>query len=130
MAEELTVGRQLELPFMVGLKLKERQVNTFNEEDLIAMFEGADLAWMDLLFIDSWFELHDPKSDLVTEVMIFRDRSTKLHYRAERNQNDLFKISNDIDRYDIDGSLGDEDLFETMVELPLVQLEDKVWVYL
>jgi hypothetical protein len=130
MAEELTMGRQLELPFMVELKLKERQINTFNEEDLIAMFEGADLAWMDLLFIDSWFELHDPKSDLVTEVMIFRDRSTKLHYRAERNQNDQFKISNDINRYDIDGSLGDEDIFETMVELPLVQLEDKVWVYL
>lgn len=134
MAEELTVARQLELPFMTSLKLKlVEDVNTYNEEDLIAMFEGADLAWADLLFIDSWFELKNPKEDIVTEVMIFRDRETGQNFRAERKETDLYKISNDVDRYQIEGTdflsgepVEDE---ETMVELPEVKLEDKVWVY-
>lgn len=134
MDEELTVGRQLELPFMTTLKLKlVEEVNTYNESDLISMFEGADLAWMDLLFIDNWFEISNPKSDIVTEVMIFRDRETGQNFRAERKQDDPYMISNDIDRYEIEGHdfLSNEDTDDTdiMVELPQVKLEDRVWVY-
>ena len=135
MAEELTVGRQLELPFMAALKLKqEREVNSYNEADLIAMFEGADLAWMDLLFIENWFELKNHKTDVVTEVMIFKDRETGQFYRAERQQDNPFEISNMIDRYEIDGHdfLTNEDTDEEdiMVELPEVKQENGIWVYL
>lgn len=130
MAKGITMARQLELPFMTELKLIDKIVNTFNEEDLIAMFEGADLSWMGLLFIDNWFELENPKIDLVTEVMIFQDKETRFYFRAERRQDNQFMISNDLDRYDINGSISDLDFYETMVELPLVQLENRVWVYL
>ncbi len=130
MAKGITMARQLELPFMTELKLIDKIVNTFNEEDLIAMFEGADLSWMGLLFIDNWFELDNPKIDLVTEVMIFQDKETRFYFRAERRQDNQFMISNDLDRYDINGSISDLDFYETMVELPLVQLENRVWVYL
>ena len=99
-----TTADQLELPFMEQWR-KEHGPDAYSwvEEDLICMFEGADLAWMDMLFIDSWFELKDPKSPDKTEVMIFKDRSTEKYFRAERSERDLYQISNFIDKYEMPG---------------------------
>lgn len=127
MAEELTVGRQLELPFMAGLKTKEIVTASYNEEDLIAMFEGADLAWQGLLFMDSWYELENPKEPIITEIMIFKDKDLDLCYRAERKSTDEYSISNDINRYNFPSDL--EETEETMVELPIVIKVDGQWIY-
>lgn len=129
MDEGVTVDRQLELPFMTQLKLKQvNDCTAFNEQDIIAIYQGADLAWAGLIFMDSWYEIQNPRNDSVTVVLIFKDKDTGLCYRAEILQHDESQIVNDVDRYDIEADSQDyED--QTMVILPLVSLESGAWIY-